>query len=120
MKLQLFRYILTPTQFKIGELSKSTTKREIMLNLLNSSFDFRLRAIEFLYRPITKAGEDIIVADIGKKIYKAHDKRIEDRFVKRKEEEWPHRKIIINTNERIQLVAFEIHRPESLMALCMS
>lgn len=110
MKTQLFRYILTPTQMKLSKGGQTESKKEIMQKLLGDKFDFYLNDKEFGYRVIKQIGNDFILSKIGKRAMREHDLKENDDFIKKKEEEWPHRRILIDTNEKVQLVAFEMYK----------
>ncbi len=110
MKFQLFRYYLTPIQISLFSSGDAASKKKAMQKILSEKVDFNSLACEYSYRPKKEYGIDFIWSYIGKKALIEHELKENDDFVKRKEEEWPHRTVVINTNEKIQVVGFEIFK----------
>jgi len=110
MKLQLFRYYLVPVQIAItndGEKLK-LSKKEIMQKFFLKKIDFNTAQSECSYRFEKKIDDEIIHAFIGRKTLIEHSLKESDTFVKKKEEEWPFSNLIIDTNEGVQLLGFEV------------
>lgn len=83
------------------------TKSEAIQSLLNTKIDFVGRQAEFSYRLDDIVEDRYFFGKIGKQTLKTHSLKLNDNFIDKKEEEWPYRQLIIDTDEKVQLVAFE-------------
>lgn len=109
MKFQIFRYYLTPTDQEslYTDKSKYLSKPEAVRKILSNEIDFSFKNTEFAYRHEYTHENRYFFSKIGRQILKNHSLKIKEKFVEKKETEWPHRQVIIDTDKNIQLVAFE-------------
>lgn len=101
-----------PTETPLNFDGQEMTKRQIMELILKEKHDFRVGGFDYAYRHETTF-DTFIYAELGKKIYKKHHLIEDDKFVTKKEEEWPRVQLFFNisdiNNPSSQLVAFEIN-----------
>jgi len=115
MKFQIFRYYLTPTSQKsLFDSGKDfEIKHEVMQEIFSRKLDFssiRSKSV-FAYRLGDKIEDRYFFAKLGKQALKTHSLKVDDNFLDKKEEEWPNRQLIIDTDPKVQLIAFELRNP---------
>jgi hypothetical protein len=108
MKFQLFRYLLSPAQSGLYSSKELGLSREgVMKKILEENVDFQNLAREFSYRHVKTVNNQYIIGYMGRKALVEHELKVSNSFIRKKEEEWPYRTIIIDTAPDSQIVAFQ-------------